>query len=53
LRTGIDASSPVEIRLLFILPWAAPSIPTVLSIRFMLNPEWGIVNSLISSGRRQ
>jgi multiple sugar transport system permease protein len=32
---------------LFILPWALPSIPTILSIRFMLNPEWGIVNALI------
>ena len=30
--------------LLFILPWAVPSIPTILSIRFMLNPEWGIIN---------
>ena len=26
---------------LFILPWAVPSIPTILSVRFMLNPEWG------------
>jgi multiple sugar transport system permease protein len=33
--------------LLFILPWAVPSIPTILSIRFMLNPEWGIINTLI------
>jgi len=33
--------------LLFILPWAVPSIPTILSIRFMLNPEWGIINHLI------
>ncbi len=33
--------------LVFILPWAVPSIPTILSIRFMLNPEWGLVNSLI------
>jgi multiple sugar transport system permease protein len=32
---------------LFILPWAVPSIPTILSIRFMLNPEWGIINQLI------
>ena len=32
---------------LFILPWAVPSIPTILSFRFMLNPEWGVVNSLI------
>jgi multiple sugar transport system permease protein len=32
---------------LFVLPWAVPSIPTILSIRFMLNPEWGVVNTLI------
>jgi len=32
---------------LFILPWAVPSIPTILSIRFMLNPEWGVVNHVI------
>ena len=31
----------------FILPWAVPSIPTILSMRFMLNPEWGVVNTLI------
>jgi multiple sugar transport system permease protein len=33
--------------LLFILPWAVPAIPTILSFRFMLNPEWGIINSTI------
>ena len=33
--------------LIFILPWALPSIPTILSFRFMLNPEWGIINSTI------
>ena len=32
---------------LFILPWAVPSIPTIFSVRFMLNPEWGMVNSII------
>lgn len=32
---------------LFILPWAVPSIPTILSFRFMLNPEWGVINTLI------
>jgi len=32
---------------LFILPWAVPSIPTILSVRFMLNPEWGVVNQII------
>ena len=33
--------------LLFILPWALPSIPTILSFRFMLNPEWGVINQTI------
>jgi multiple sugar transport system permease protein len=32
---------------LFILPWAVPSIPTILSFRFMLNPEWGVINTII------
>jgi multiple sugar transport system permease protein len=31
---------------IFILPWAVPSIPTILSVRFMLNPEWGVINSV-------
>jgi multiple sugar transport system permease protein len=35
------------VSLLFILPWAVPSIPTILSVRFMLNPEWGVINALI------
>ena len=32
---------------IFILPWAVPSIPTILSVRFMLNPEWGVINNTI------
>ena len=32
---------------LFVLPWAVPSIPTIISVRFMLNPEWGVINTLI------
>ncbi len=32
---------------IFILPWAVPSIPTILSVRFMLNPEWGLINQQI------
>jgi len=32
---------------LFIIPWAVPSIPTILSVRFMLNPEWGVINTTI------
>ena len=35
------------ISVIFILPWAVPSIPTILSVRFMLNPEWGVINSTI------
>ncbi len=35
------------IALIFILPWAVPSIPTILSVRFMLNPEWGVINTTI------
>ena len=35
------------VSVIFILPWAVPSIPTILSVRFMLNPEWGVINSAI------
>jgi len=35
------------VSVLFLLPWAVPSIPTIFSIRFMFNPEWGIINSTI------
>jgi multiple sugar transport system permease protein len=30
---------------LFILPWAVPSIPTILSMRILLNPEFGMINA--------
>ncbi|MET0677535.1 MAG: sugar ABC transporter permease, partial [Bradyrhizobium sp.] len=48
--SGFFARQRVWIRwlsVLFILPWAVPSIPTILSVRFMLNPEWGMVNQII------
>lgn len=32
---------------IFILPWAVPSIPTILSFRWMLNSEWGMLNAII------
>src|SRR5436190_8717126 len=35
------------VSVLFLLPWAVPSIPTIFSIRFMFNPEWGVINSVI------
>src|SRR5215218_723166 len=31
---------------LFILPWAVPSIPTILSVCFMFNPVWGVFDPL-------
>ena len=48
--SGFFAQQRVWIRwlsVLFILPWAVPSIPTILSVHFMLNPEWGMVNQVI------
>jgi multiple sugar transport system permease protein len=48
--SGFFAQSRFWIRwlsVIFILPWAVPSIPTILSVRFMLNPEWGMINQLI------
>jgi multiple sugar transport system permease protein len=35
------------VSVLFLLPWAVPSIPTIFSIRFMFNPEWGVINATI------
>src|SRR5437773_10146206 len=48
--SGFFAQQRVWIRwlsVLFILPRAVPSIPTILSVRFMLNPEWGMINQII------
>ncbi len=33
--------------LVFILPWAVPSIPTFISIHWMLNGQWGLFNNII------
>ena len=33
--------------MIFILPWAVPSIPTIFSFRWMLNSEWGMLNGLL------
>ena len=35
------------ISFVFILPWAIPSLVTILSFRWMLNAEWGMINQLI------
>jgi multiple sugar transport system permease protein len=33
--------------LLFILPWAVPGIPSFISIHWMLNSQWGLINNAI------
>lgn len=33
--------------LVFILPWAVPAIPTFISINWMLNSQWGLINNII------
>ncbi|MGH7190177.1 MAG: carbohydrate ABC transporter permease, partial [Acetobacteraceae bacterium] len=29
------------------LPWAAPAIPTFISIHWMLNGQWGLINNIL------
>lgn len=33
--------------LIFILPWAVPAIPTFISINWMLNSQWGLINNIL------
>ena len=33
--------------LIFVLPWAVPALPTFLSIHWMLNGQWGLLNNLL------
>ncbi len=33
--------------IIFILPWAIPALPTFLSIHWMLNGQWGLVDNLL------
>lgn len=33
--------------LIFILPWAVPGIPGLISIHWMLNSQWGLINNFI------
>lgn len=50
LLSGFLARSRPWIRwlsVIFILPWAVPSIPTIFSFRWMLNSEWGMLNGLL------
>ena len=33
--------------MIFVLPWAVPALPTFISIHWMLNGEWGLINNVI------
>jgi multiple sugar transport system permease protein len=33
--------------LVFMLPWAVPALPSYLSINWMLNGQWGLINNFI------
>jgi multiple sugar transport system permease protein len=33
--------------MIFVLPWAVPALPTFISIHWMLNGEWGLINNAI------
>ncbi len=33
--------------LVFMLPWAVPALPSYLSINWMLNGQWGLINNII------
>lgn len=34
---------------LFLIPWAVPALPGILSFRWMLNSQWGIFNHLLTT----
>jgi multiple sugar transport system permease protein len=38
---------PKTLLLVFILPWAVPGIPSYISIHWMLNSQWGLINNAI------
>jgi multiple sugar transport system permease protein len=33
--------------MIFVLPWAVPALPTFISIHWMLNGEWGLLNNTL------
>lgn len=39
---------PKLVLLLFLLPWAVPSLPGFLSIRWMFNQQYGVVNTILA-----
>jgi len=35
--------------LIYVLPWAVPALPAFISIHWMLNSEWGLINNALYS----
>jgi len=33
--------------LIYVLPWAVPQLPTFISIHWMLNGQWGLINNVL------
>src|SRR5215470_15271114 len=33
--------------MIFVLPWAVPALPTFISLHWMLNGEWGLINNFL------
>jgi multiple sugar transport system permease protein len=33
--------------MVYVLPWAVPSLPTFISVHWMLNGEWGLLNNVL------
>jgi multiple sugar transport system permease protein len=33
--------------MIFVLPWAIPTLPTYISIHWMLNTQWGLINNVL------
>ena len=33
--------------MIYVLPWAVPALPTFISIHWMLNGQWGLVNNVL------
>jgi multiple sugar transport system permease protein len=33
--------------MIYVLPWAIPALPTFISIHWMLNTQWGLVNNIL------
>jgi multiple sugar transport system permease protein len=50
LLSGVLDFPYVSIKILaalFLIPWAVPALPGILSFRWMLNSQWGIFNHLL------